>query len=621
MDVLLVEDDHLDAEMVELTLSRDTRNRYRLTHVQTLHEALDRLETERFDIVLVDLSLPDATGDEAVNRITQTYSTMPVLVLSGNSDPEFATRVIRAGAQDFIVKGADSAASLARAMAYAVERKATESNLKRLASYDPLTNLANRQEFCTQLKKACARADRHGTMVALMVFDLDHFKMINDVHGHHAGDDLLCHVAKKLQTGIRVGDTAARLGGDEFAVILEDIPHERSVLRWSQQVLSSLSQPITIGETSHPISASLGGALYPNNGRTVDELMRSADMAMYDVKRSGRGNVALYDDNMDARRQRHVDLEAQLRNAVSHNELVPYFQPKISLDDGSLVGMEALCRWHRTNGEIVEPNEFLPIARRLGLMTEVGMFMQRAVAEQILEWHASNGPRVPISINADAQEISTPAFATRFINYLEKVKLPASSMSIEITETTLVEPSETCLDNLDMLRRSGIRVELDDFGAGHATFNYLRQFPLDALKLDRSLVIGLDTDKQCITIVKAMIALGRELGLDVIAEGIESAAQLHTLRRIGCKIGQGFFISRPMAGRQIEQWQRVVQKTLSLKPLSDQAEAMDDAIELNDRLLPQSSVIAEPTPRPAQVTRATVTPITSVIQPHANSGQ
>ncbi|MEO1576566.1 MAG: diguanylate cyclase, partial [Pseudomonadota bacterium] len=433
-----------------------------ITRVDTLSGALDCLEAKYFDVVLVDLSLPDATGDEAAKVISTSHSGIPVIVLSNNADPEFATTVIRAGAQDYIVKG-DSASELPRSMSYAVERKATEMRLKHLASYDPLTQLANRQEFCTQLEKACARADRHGTMVALMMIDLDHFKILNDTHGHQAGDELLCSIANKLRQGIRAGDTAARLGGDEFAVILEDIPHEKSVTRWTRQFVNALREPVTVGDTPYTVSASIGGALYPENGRTVDELLRCADMAMYDVKRRGRGNHAMYDERMHERRERHYDLETALRPAIAHGELVPYYQPKISLADGTLVGLEALCRWERSNGEVVEPTEFLPIARRLGLMSEVGGVMLRAVLKQIHEWRDNGGPTVPVSINADAQEISAPAFATRFINQLKADDIPPRAVTVEITETTLVEPSKACLENLDMLRRSGVRVELDDF--------------------------------------------------------------------------------------------------------------------------------------------------------------
>lgn len=567
MRVLLVEDDSLDAEMVNVILHRDPSGPHHITQVETLGGALDLLEADHFDIVLVDLNLPDAAGDEAARVITASHSSIPVLVLSGNSDPDFAAAVIRAGAQDFIVKG-DSARELPRAMSYAVERKASETRLKQMASYDPLTSLANRQEFCTQLDKACARADRHGTKVALMMFDLDHFKLINDTHGHHAGDDLLKNVANKLRSGIRAGDTAARLGGDEFAVILEDIPHERSVHRWTQQVLTSFRQPVTIGNTRHPITASVGGALYPDHGRTLDELLHCADMAMYDVKRNGRGNVSLYNADMNERRERHYELESNLRNAISHGELTPYFQPKISLVDGSVVGMEALCRWQRPDGELVEPREFLPIARRVGLMPEVGAAMLGAVTEQMLSWQKEGRLTVPVSINADAQEIGSPTFATHFISKLKEAGVSPRMVSVEITETTLVEPSKACLENLDLLRNAGVRVELDDFGAGHATFNYLRQFPLDSLKLDRSLVTGIADDPQCEIIVRAMIKLCSQLGLDVVAEGIESPAQLHALRTIGCLAGQGFFISRPMPAAQLPEWQRVVHRTLKLAPLN-----------------------------------------------------
>ena len=580
MRVLLVEDDSLDAEMVNVIMHRDPNGPHHITQAETLAEALDHLEANHFDIVLVDLSLPDATGDEAAKVITASYSSLPVLVLSGNSDPDFATAVIRAGAQDFIVKG-DSARELPRAMSYAVERKATETRLKQMASYDPLTNLANRQEFCTQLDKACARADRHGTKVALMMFDLDHFKLINDTHGHHAGDDLLKNVASKLRSGIRAGDTAARLGGDEFAVILEDIPHEKSVNRWTQQMLTSFRQPVTIGNIRHPITASVGGALYPDHGRTVDELLHCADMAMYDVKRNGRGNLALYTSDMNERRERHYELESNLRNAIAQGELIPYFQPKISLVDGSVVGLEALCRWQRPNGELVEPREFLPIARRVGLMSEVGAAMLGAVTDQLKIWKDEGKSNLPVSINADAQEIGSPAFATRFIHKLKEAGVPPRMISVEITETTLVEPSKVCLENLDLLRNAGVRVELDDFGAGHATFNYLRQFPLDSLKLDRSLVTGVADDPQCEIIVRAMIKLCSQLGLDVVAEGIESPAQLHALRKIGCLAGQGFFISRPMPASQLPQWERIVHRTLKLSPLNIH---LDDDAPVSDAL-------------------------------------
>lgn len=631
MDVLLVEDDALDVEMVEVVLSRDPAGPHRLTRVDTLAAALDYLDAKRFDVVIVDLSLPDATGDQAASTISSSNSGVPVLVLSGNADPEFATAVIRAGAQDYIVKG-DTGRDLPRAMAYAVERKATEMQLKYLASYDPLTQLANRQEFCTQLEKACARADRHGTMVALMMIDLDHFKILNDTHGHQAGDELLCSVANKLRHGIRAGDTAARLGGDEFAVILEDIPHERSVTRWTRQFAEGLREPVDVDGTAYTISASIGGALYPANGRTVDELLRCADMAMYDVKRRGRGNVALFDDSMNERRERHYDLETALRPAISREELLPYFQPKISLEDGRLVGMEALCRWHRENGEVVEPREFLPMARRLGVMGEVGGLMLRQVTKQICEWRDNGGPNVPVSINADAQEIGSPMFATRLINHLKSVDLPPRLITIEITETSLVEPSPACLENLDLLRRSGVRVEMDDFGAGHATLNYLRQFPLDALKLDRSLVTGLEDDEQCEAIVKAMINLGGQLGLEVIAEGIESPGQLQVLRRIGCRVGQGFFISRPMPASQLPQWQQFVQTTLKLKPLDHyenpalpEAEKMYSSAPSPEMATPPKFAWPHPMSKPGEFPdRAPglkIASITAEAPPRANSGQ
>jgi diguanylate cyclase (GGDEF)-like protein len=553
--ILLVEDNKFDAQIVTRVLQDPVRVPCDLTHVKTLDSALDRLSAESWDVVVVDLSLPDASGPNAVKTISLNYDEIPIVVLSGNSDDEFATEMIRTGAQDFIVKDVRSDMSLPRVINFAVERKANEVRLRHLASYDPLTRLANRQEYCAQLEKACARADRNDTMVALVILDLDGFKAVNDLHGHQAGDALLCGVSRKLRRSIRAGDTAARLGGDEFAIILEGVHDAADVTAWASNIARDLRDSSDIDGEPQTVTASIGAALYPANGRTVDELMRCADVAMYDVKNHGRANFAFFEKDMDRCRLRRTQLKKALAPGIRNGEIKVEYQPKISLLDGSLIGLEALARWDRPGHGVIQPLEFLPIARRCGLINDIGRAVLAKVIDSQSQALADKKNTVPVSVNADAREIARASFAKEVIDALTTSQVPMHLLCIEITETTLLEPTETCLNNLRQLSEAGIQIELDDFGAGHSTLNYLRQFPLNTLKLDRSLVTDLACDAQSRLIVKTMIGLGRKLGMSIVAEGVEEQAQFAALAQIGCDAAQGFLIARAMPWQDIVDWQ------------------------------------------------------------------
>lgn len=554
MKVLLIEDDKLDAKLVARILEDPTRERCELTHVRTLDTALERLNAEHWDVVVVDLGLPDASGSSAVKTLSSAHDDVPIVVLSGNGDEHFATEMIRIGAQDFIVKDFSSDSTLPRALNFAIERKATELRLRDLASYDPLTHLANRQEFRAQLGKACARADRNNDMAVLITLDLDGFKAINDLHGHQAGDELLCDVSRIIRRAIRKGDTAARLGGDEFAIILEGISNVDAVANWACDIGLALRNAHSTFKGARGVSASIGAALYPKDGRTVDELMQCADVAMYDVKHNGRNSFAFYVSTMDKCRRQRAELKEALCAGNLAAEIVVDYQPKVSLVDGALIGLEALARWRRPCGQLVQPEVFVPIAQRCGLIDEVGRAVLREVIRRQAHALAHDLPTVPISINADAQEIAQPAFAQSIIDALDGAGVPARLLRIEITETTLLEPTGPCLTNLQALVAAGVIIELDDFGAGHSTLNYLRQFPLETLKLDRSLVSDLACDPHSRLIVQTMIELGRRLGISVVAEGVEDAHQLKALIQIGCEAAQGFLISPPLCWDELNRW-------------------------------------------------------------------
>lgn len=557
MDVLLVEDDAHYAALVQRTLARHKHVPFNLTSVGTLGAALSRLERVRFDVVLVDLNLPDASGIVAVERITLARNRIPAIVLSNNADEDLAIKVIQAGAQDYLVKGPEGLATLHRTIRYSIERKSAEFRLKQLASYDSLTNLANRQELYFQMEKACAHADRHGEMVALFLLDLDRFKLVNDCHGHHAGDALLRAFARQLEASIRTGDTASRIGGDEFAVVLEGIPNKLSASNWSTKVLERLSRPFIFEGNKFSMSASIGCALYPAHGNDVKSLMHSADLAMYKVKKSGRKGVAFYDDQMDRTMVRRRKMEEAIRGSLLAGEFQPYFQPTVSLDTFEVTGFELLARWIRADNEVVLPNEFIPIAKASQLMPELGRQMRKGLGKALKLWKEQVGEsarKYPVSINLDAQELAIVGYGNDFVSDLINNGISGDQVRVEFSESVVVDKTTEVTDNLARLKKYGVRIDIDGFGAGHASLYYLRQFLIDGLKLDQSLVASVSEDRDGRTILRTIIGLASELGLQVTATGIETNSQLRTLTDMGCHSAQGYLIGRPMSAADVGEW-------------------------------------------------------------------
>ncbi|MFK8031320.1 MAG: putative bifunctional diguanylate cyclase/phosphodiesterase [Gammaproteobacteria bacterium] len=558
MDVLLVEDDTHYAKLVQRTLARQKHLPFQLTTVGTLAAALSRLERERFDVILVDLNLPDAKGIESVERIALARNRVPAIVLSNNADEELAIQVIQAGAQDYLVKGPEGLSSLHRTIRYAIERKSAEFRLKQLASYDSLTNLANRQELYFQMEKACAHADRHGDMLALFLFDLDRFKLVNDCHGHHAGDALLRAFAKQLEASIRTGDTASRLGGDEFAVVLEGLPNKASASAWAEKVMERLSKPFEFEGNKFSMSASVGCALYPAHGNDVETLMHSADIAMYKVKNSGRKGVAFYDEHMDQTMVRRREMESAIRESLEQGEFQPYFQPEIALDTFEVKGFELLCRWVRPNGEVVLPGEFMPIAKAIQLMPEIGRSMRLGMIKALKLWknYAVMPEHVPVSINLDEQELANESFGSSFVGDLKAAGIPGSLVRVEFNETVLMNKHKETLANIEVLHDYGVNIDIDGFGAGQASLYYLRQFKIDGLKIDQSLVNSVGEDKEGLVILKTIIGLAAELGLRVGANGLETSSQLRMLADVGCHTGQGYLVGRPMSSTDLVDWMK-----------------------------------------------------------------
>ena len=454
-----------------------------------------------------------------------------------------------------------------RTLRFCAERKATEQRLQHMASYDGLTGLANRQEIYTQLRKACAHSERQGDMVALILIDLDRFKEANDTYGHQVGDALLRTVGKRLRALTREGDTAGRLGGDEFAVVLEGISHADAAHVWSERALAKLNEPVVIGDLVFPLRASMGGAMYPTHGADVDVLFNRADNAMYWIKANGRNGVAFYDETMGRKESRHSALASELADALEGGAITAAFQPKVSLVTGEIVGFEALCRWQRTDGDAVSPAEFLPIARRMQLMPALGRRMRGLAMRAIEHWRDKTGRLIPVSVNMDPQEVQSAEHVEDLIRDVRAWHLEPQLLRLEVTENAVIENISVAAANLSRIAEVGMGIEMDDFGAGHSSLNYLTQFPIDTLKLDRSLIEKLGSDTQQNVIVKTLITLGQNLGVNVVAEGLETRIQLRALMRMGCKVGQGFLLGRPMPLEETLHW------------MSSQASRLDQKLE------------------------------------------
>ena len=434
------------------------------------------------------------------------------------------------------------------------ERKASEQRIHRLAYYDALTELPNRTLFQDRLHSALQHGERHQEWVVLMFLDLDRFKPINDSLGHAAGDRMLKEVAARLCACVDSDDTVARMGGDEFTLLLQSqISLEGALMRAihvGEQILTTLAQPFILEGREFFVTASIGIALSPQDGNELSQLMKNADTAMYHAKERGKNNFRFYQADMNASALQRLELESDLRHALEQDEFVLYYQPQFSGDGKRLTGAEALLRWQHPQRGLVPPNDFIPVLEELGLVVQVGDWVLREACRQLNEWQALQ-IRVPkISVNLSARQFAEGDLHQRIAHILEQSGVSAESLELELTESILMEDVASAMQTLSSLKELGVHLAIDDFGTGYSSLNYLKQFPIDVLKIDRSFVDGLPHGEQDGQIARAIIAMAHSLNLTVIAEGVETIAQLDFLRGHDCDEVQGFLLGRPMPAKQ-----------------------------------------------------------------------
>jgi diguanylate cyclase (GGDEF)-like protein len=428
--------------------------------------------------------------------------------------------------------------------------RATSLEMSHLAQHDVLTDLPNRILFNDRVAQAISLAERQGKQLAVMFVDLDHFKKINDSLGHGVGDKLLQSVAGRLRACVRRTDTVSRLGGDEFVILLSQVEHAEDAAFSARKILRALSAPHIVDNKSLDINVSIGGSTYPSDGRDAEGLMNKADAAMYEAKQHGRNNYQFFRRDMHARLAERQSLEADLRYALGRNEFLLHYQPKFDLRTGQTTGVEALIRWLHPQRGMVYPAQFVSIAEECGLILPIGRWALLEACRQARAWSDAGLGVVPVAVNVSAAEFTAKDFLSGVRAVLIATGVKPQNLELELTESVLMENAESTVVTLAALKAMGVQLAIDDFGTGYSSFTYLRRFPSDALKLHQSFVQEITSDPGDATIVSAMINIGRSLKQRVIAEGIETRAQLNFLQRHGCNEGQGYYFSRPVAAER-----------------------------------------------------------------------
>ncbi|BCA78487.1 bifunctional diguanylate cyclase/phosphodiesterase [Desulfuromonas sp. AOP6] len=430
------------------------------------------------------------------------------------------------------------------------ERKKAEARIERLAYYDTLTNLPNRDLFHDRLEQELARARRHKHMVGVAFLDLDHFKSINDSLGHAQGDLLLKEVAKRLAVAIRESDTVSRFGGDEFAFLLPDLKIESDAAMVADKVLEQFAHPFQLSRMAVTITPSLGLATFPRSGRDADTLLKNADAAMYQAKSRGRNTYQFFSDEMNAKALQRLLLTNDLRLALERDELFLEYQPQMDMAQNRLLGFEALLRWNHPENGLISPGSFIPLAEETNLILPIGRWVLKTACEQSLIWEKILGP-VTIAVNLSPKQFKEPNLVQMVKQTLAETGLNPSHLELELTESMLMDNAGDTVETLRKLRSLGIRLSIDDFGTGYSSLNYLKHFPIDRLKIDQSFISGVPEDHDDAAITASVIALARSLNLQVLAEGVETPAQLDYLLQKGCTDMQGFLCSRPLSAEAV----------------------------------------------------------------------
>jgi diguanylate cyclase len=533
----------------------------------TIHEAFERYDTaveEQFELLeRGQIAEVDKIDRE---RVQPAFAALLQAQATANGHyralAERASRRANLGTQVILLAAAISIGVLVwrfqRARSQAAGRFAHQ------ALHDPLTGLPNRILLRDRTGQAIRQSDRDLVPAALLLLDLDRFKEVNDTLGHHYGDQLLIQVSQRLQAALRKVDTVARLGGDEFAVLLPKVTTTEGAIAVARKLQAAFEEPFTLEEVNLEVEASIGLALYPEHGSDPDELLQRADIAMYAAKDTHAGFV-VFDPKLDQHSPRRLALLGELRRAIDTGQLVLHYQPKVDTQTGRLLGVEALVRWQHPTHGLIPPGDFLPLAEHTGLITPLTHYVLEAALRQCRAWQQA-GHELGVAVNISARRMLDRAFPDEVASLLATLEVPARLLLLEITESTMMADPQHALEVLSRLHQMGVQLSIDDFGTGYSSMAHLKNLPVDELKVDRSFVSHMTGSTSDAVIVRSTVDLGRNLGLRVVAEGVEDQTTLQELNKLGCDAIQGYYISRPVPADELLTWVKQQPATLPHTP-------------------------------------------------------
>ncbi len=558
--ILLVEDDPEDTSRIRRLLAACPDMRFEIAHALRVEDALRMVRDGEHDVVLLDLTLSETEGLDTLARAKVAAASVPIVVMTNESDEALALQALRLGAQDYLAKGESDSRFLVRTLRHAVERHRMLLELRVarerehfLATHDNLTGLPNRFAFRENLRRALAFAGRNARHVAVLFLDLDRFKGINDSLGHPVGDALLKTAAERLGRQVRESDMVARLGGDEFVLLLQGLEREYAPAKVASKVLDALAQAYVLEGREYWITGSIGIAIFPRDGTDADTLLRNADTAMYVAKRNGPNRYHFYADRMNDVAAERLSLETDLRGALEAGDFELYYQPQVDAALGSVWGAEALIRWRHAERGLVSPSSFVSVAEETGMIEEIGAWVLRRACQDAVGWPDGEGGPLRVSVNVSGRQVGQNGFADLVARILREAGLPAHRLDLELTESTVLEERGITLANLVALRKLGVRILIDDFGTGYSSLSALRQIPADGLKIDRSFVADVATDATEGETTSGLIRIARGRRLEVVAEGVETREQFDFLLSHNCPRMQGYLFGKPTPAPEFAQ--------------------------------------------------------------------
>ncbi len=554
--VMMVDDEPITLDVVQAYLE-DAGYRKFVT-VSEPAKAMELVASENPDVVLLDIMMPGVSGFDilAAIRAEPKFRHMPVIVLTSSTDSETKVKALELGATDLLAKPVDASELVLRMR----NTLAAKAYLDRLASYDRLTGLYNRQMFGEHVDWTLRLAQRHGKSGALLHINVDHFRKVNEALGPALGDEFLQAVARRLEQGARGSDSLARiagdtgtprlsrLGGDEFAVLLVEVDRTESVNTVARRFLMQMSEAFNVGGHEVFVTCSVGIAVFPDDGMDRDTLSQHASVALKSAKQQGGNTHCFYSSELNARSLQRLSLNTALHNAAANGEFRLFYQPKIDTRTRALAGAEALLRWRHPERGFVSPGEFIPLAEESGLILELGAWVLGEACRQITAWQTARLAAPPIAVNISGRQFAQKNFLSTLEALLKRTAIDTRYLQLEITESIMMGDIESNIHTLEGLKALGLKISLDDFGTGYSSLSYLRRFPLDELKIDQSFVrdICAPGKGNSSPIVIAIIAMARALELKVVAEGVERQAEADFLREQGCDQWQGYFFGKPM---------------------------------------------------------------------------